>query len=183
MDSPCDRAAALQAISALIADLQSAYDDRDRAMAQHLGVGRTDLRCLDILVREGPASAAELAPRLHLTPGSMSTLVQRLEAARYVHRQDDPDHGRRKIIAVTEHLIKRIVPLVAHLANNGAQHLDPFSDAEVTTIHRYLSAEVARQQHNAAAAALEPGRPKASRPALDHTSPQTLASFNSWGSQ
>lgn len=153
-----DRTETLAQIGTLVAALQGAYDDRDRAMAEQLGVGRTDLRCLDILVREGPATAATLAPRLHLTPGSMSTLVQRLELARYVRRDDDPHHGRRKIIAVTEHLIDQIVPLVAHRADEGAQYLEPFSDDEITTIHRYLSAEVTRQNRDAAAVRAQPSQ-------------------------
>lgn len=145
MNDECERNQTLTLISDLVADLQGAYDDRDRAMADHLGVGRTDLRCLDLLVRQGPASAAQLGPLLHLTRGSMSTLVSRLEIAGYVRRHDDPDHGSRKIIAVTEHLINQITPLVAHLADHGAQHLKSFNNDDLHTIRAYLSGEVARQ--------------------------------------
>jgi hypothetical protein len=33
------------AIADALAELQGAYEDRDRALADYLGVGRTDLRC------------------------------------------------------------------------------------------------------------------------------------------
>lgn len=150
MDRERERSETLAAISSLVADLQGAYDDRDRAMADHLGIGRTDLRCLDLLVRQGPASAAQLGPRLHLTRGSMSTLVGRLEADGYIQRHEDPEHGSRKIIAVTEHLIEQITPLVAHLAEEGARHLEPFNNNHLSTIRAYLSAEVTRQNRNTA---------------------------------
>ena len=140
-----NRTAAIEAISALSAELQGAYDDRDRALADRLGVGRTDLRCLDILIRGGPTTAARLGPQLHLTRGSMTTLVQRLEAARYVERRADPGHGRRKIIAPTAHLIEQLTPLTADLARQGASRLDDFTDAQLATIDRYLRDTVARQ--------------------------------------
>lgn len=140
-----DRAAAVRAISALSAELQGAYDDRDRALADRLGIGRTDLRCLDILIREGPTTASHLGPRLHLTRGSMTTLVQRLEAARYIERRADPAHGRRKIIAPTAHLVELLNPLTADLARLGSRRLDGFTNSQLDTIHRYLSDTVARQ--------------------------------------
>lgn len=144
MSSTITRASALRSIARLVAELQGAYDDRDRALAEHLGVGRTDLRCLDLLVREGPATAAHLAPRLHLTPGSMSALVHRLEAARYVSREDDPDHGRRRIVAVTPLLVERIRPVVGDRAAQGARRLARFNEAELTTIQAFLEGELAR---------------------------------------
>ncbi|WP_279580101.1 MarR family winged helix-turn-helix transcriptional regulator [Fodinicola feengrottensis] len=47
-------------------------------------------------MREGPQTASQLGARLHLTRGSMTTLVDRLERAGYATRHDDPQHGRRK---------------------------------------------------------------------------------------
>lgn len=52
-----------------MADLQAAYDDRDRALAEHLGIGRTYLRCLDLIMRGGPQTASGLGAQLHLTRG------------------------------------------------------------------------------------------------------------------
>jgi DNA-binding MarR family transcriptional regulator len=140
-----DRDALVAAIGTATAELQGAYDDRDRALAERLGIGRTDLRCLDLLIREGPTTAARLGPRLHLTRGSMTSLVQRLENARYIDRHDDPDHGRRRIIAASAHLVARITPLVADLASQGARQLEQFDTAELDTIHRYLQGTLARQ--------------------------------------
>lgn len=56
----------------------------------------------------------------------------------------------RKIIAVTEHLVDQITPLVAHLAEEGARHLEPFSNDHLNTIRAYLSAEIARQNRTTA---------------------------------
>src|SRR5258708_34663936 len=107
------------AVGAALADLQAAYDDRDRAMAEALGVNRTDLRCLDLIVRGGPQTATELGTRLHLTRGSMTTLIDRLEHAGYVRRHDDPEHGRRKLVTPTRKLIEAITPLLNPAIKNG----------------------------------------------------------------
>src|SRR5664279_2154720 len=77
--------------------LQSAVDALDEAVAGNLGINRTDLRCLDELMRAEQAGPAWLADRLGLTSGSMTTLLDRLERAGYVTRSPDPG-DRRKVV-------------------------------------------------------------------------------------
>ncbi len=133
-----DRAALTADVSATLAGLQAAYDDRDRALAQALGVNRTDLRCLDLIVRGGPQTATELADRLHLTRGSMTTLVDRLEQAGYVQRHDDPHHGRRKLVTPTRALLDALGPLLGPAIENGRARLEKYTDAELRLILRFL---------------------------------------------
>jgi DNA-binding MarR family transcriptional regulator len=140
-----DRAALTSAIGAALADLQAAYDDRDRAMAESLGVNRTDLRCLDLIVRGGPRTATELAARMHLTRGSMTTLIDRLEEAGYVERQDDPRHGRRKLINPTPALMAAISPMVERAVANGQARLARYTDSELRLILEFLHATHAGQ--------------------------------------
>lgn len=135
-----NRGALTAAIGAALADLQAAYDDRDRAMAEALGINRTDLRCLDLIVRDGPRTATELAARMHLTRGSMTTLIDRLEAAGYVQRQDDPQHGRRKLIIPTAALMDAISPLLKPAIENGQARLAKYTDAELRLILDFLRA-------------------------------------------
>jgi DNA-binding MarR family transcriptional regulator len=126
------------AVGAALADLQAAYDDRDRAMAEALGVNRTDLRCLDLIVRAGPQTATELGARLHLTRGSMTTLIDRLQQAGYVERRDDPHHGRRKLITPTETLFEALRPLLKAAIGNGHARLAKYEDAELALILDFL---------------------------------------------
>jgi DNA-binding MarR family transcriptional regulator len=124
----------VSAIGEALAELQSAYDDRDRALAEYLGVGRADLRCLDLVVRHGPQTASALSAQLHLTRGSMTTLIDRLERAGYAKRHDDPEHGKRKLIAPTPKLVAAITPAITVARKRGSRTLRGKSDAELQAI-------------------------------------------------
>ena len=135
---PLDRASLTAAVGAALADLQAAYDDRDRALAAALGINRTDLRCLDLIVRGGPQTASELGARLHLTRGSMTTLIDRLERAGYAQRRDDPHHGRRKLVTPTDALFEALGPLLKPAIDNGHARLAKYRDAELALIFDFL---------------------------------------------
>jgi len=72
-----------------------AMDLFDEGAARHLGLGRSDLRALNLL-EHGPLSAAVLADRLGLTRTSVTALVDRLVHAGFASRSPDP-HDRRSI--------------------------------------------------------------------------------------
>jgi DNA-binding MarR family transcriptional regulator len=74
----------------------------DAAIAELLGVNRTDLFCLDILARLGTVSAGRLAEESRLTTGAVTSVLDRLERAGYVRRLDDPTDRRRVLIETTD---------------------------------------------------------------------------------
>lgn len=76
-----------------------AMDLFDDAACAALGIGRSDLRALNLL-EHGPLSAAVLADRLALSRASVTSLVDRLEAAGYVSRTPDPVDRRAVRIAL-----------------------------------------------------------------------------------
>jgi DNA-binding MarR family transcriptional regulator len=80
---------------------QTATDRYDQAVADALGVNRTDMRCLDLLEREGPASAGALAEGCGLTSGAMTAALDRLERAGYVRRVRDTGDRRRVLVELT----------------------------------------------------------------------------------
>ena len=67
---------------------QAAVDALDDAAAANLGINRTDLRCIDVLLQEpdGSAIPARLAERLGISTGSVTALIDRLERLGYVAR-------------------------------------------------------------------------------------------------
>src|SRR5579864_4627202 len=69
-----------------------------QAAAQQLGIAPTDLECLAVLQDLGPASAGQLAEVLGLTTGAITGVVDRLVAAGFVARDNDPDDRRRVIV-------------------------------------------------------------------------------------
>jgi DNA-binding MarR family transcriptional regulator len=77
---------------------QSATDRFDQAVADALGANRTDMRCLDVLEREGQLSAGALAEQTGLTSGAMTAALDRLERAGYARRVRDSADRRRVLV-------------------------------------------------------------------------------------
>ncbi|HYB24362.1 MAG TPA: MarR family transcriptional regulator [Solirubrobacteraceae bacterium] len=80
---------------------QNATDRFDQAVADALGVNRTDMRCMDVLDRDGPVSAGRLAQATGLTSGAITTVLDRLERAGYARRLSDPSDRRRVLVELT----------------------------------------------------------------------------------
>jgi DNA-binding MarR family transcriptional regulator len=79
---------------------QSATDRFDQAVAEAIGVNRTDMRCLDVLTREGRVTAGRLAGETGLTSGAMTTALDRLEGRGLVRRIRDATDRRRVLVEV-----------------------------------------------------------------------------------
>jgi DNA-binding MarR family transcriptional regulator len=77
---------------------QNATARFDQAVAHALGVNRTDMRCLDILEREGPVPAGRLAEATGLTSGAITTVLDRLERGGFARRVADPGDRRRVLV-------------------------------------------------------------------------------------
>jgi DNA-binding MarR family transcriptional regulator len=80
---------------------QNATDRFDQAVADAIGLNRTDMRCLDVLQREGPATAGRLAEATGLTSGAMTTALDRLERMGYARRTRDTADRRRVLVEIT----------------------------------------------------------------------------------
>jgi DNA-binding MarR family transcriptional regulator len=80
---------------------QSATDRFDQAVADALGLNRTDMRCMDVIEREGAVPAGRLADVTGLTTGAITTALDRLERAGYARRVSDPSDRRRVLVELT----------------------------------------------------------------------------------
>lgn len=80
--------------------LGTAMDLFERAASRALDINRSDLHALNAL-EHGPLSHGDLAGRLGLTSGTVTTLVDRLVDAGYVERHADPKDRRRSEVALT----------------------------------------------------------------------------------
>ncbi len=82
-------------------ELRRSGDQLDEAVALQFGLNRTDLRCLGILYRRGRVTAGELAEESGLTPGAITTVLDRLERGGYANRVPDPADRRRVLVVST----------------------------------------------------------------------------------
>jgi DNA-binding MarR family transcriptional regulator len=69
------------------------------AVGARLGVTAVDQRALALIAGKGPLTAGELAREIHLTPGAVTGVADRLERAGLVRREPDPGDRRRVVIS------------------------------------------------------------------------------------
>src|SRR5690348_1387301 len=70
-----------------------------QAAAAKYGLGITDMKALGALMQEGPMTAGQIAKRLSLTSGAVTSLIDRLERRDFARRAPDPN-DRRKVIVI-----------------------------------------------------------------------------------
>jgi DNA-binding MarR family transcriptional regulator len=80
---------------------QLATDRFDQAVADALGLNRSDMRCLDVIDREGPVTAGRLAETTGLTTGAITTVLDRLEGRGLARRVRDESDRRRVLVEMT----------------------------------------------------------------------------------
>lgn len=81
----------------VIRELGHALDRFDEAASRAMGLGRSDLRALNVL-EHGPLPSGEIAARLGLTTGSVTALVDRLIQGGYVSRHPSLEDRRKVLI-------------------------------------------------------------------------------------
>jgi DNA-binding MarR family transcriptional regulator len=117
---------------------QQGTDALDQAASELLGVNRTDLRCIDIVLQRGQLSAGELAVAAGLSPGAVTTALDRLERAGYARRVRDPDDRRRVLVQPTEVIAERSHAIWGPLAADGATLVERFSAGDLRAIAEFL---------------------------------------------
>jgi DNA-binding MarR family transcriptional regulator len=117
---------------------QAAVDAMDEAVAGHLGVNRTDLRCLDVLMQVGSATPGQLATELGLTTGSVTAMLDRLARLGYLTRRPDPGDRRKVTVVPTPEAQRRAGALYGPLAEQGDRELSRYTQAELEVIIDYL---------------------------------------------
>ncbi|MCC5577274.1 MarR family transcriptional regulator [Microtetraspora sp. AC03309] len=68
------------------------------AIAERLGINVTDWRCLELLLRTGPANPTRLAQHTGMSSAAIAQILRRLERAGLVVRRPDPSDGRRTLV-------------------------------------------------------------------------------------
>ena len=88
MSSPLPaREQLVQQIDRALRELSTSTVLAATAIAQKVGMGPNDLRCGELLVRNGPMTAGELAKATGLTTGAITGIVDRLEKAGWAQRR------------------------------------------------------------------------------------------------
>jgi DNA-binding MarR family transcriptional regulator len=127
-----------------------ANDIADQAVADYLGINRTDARCLDIIERLGGVSAGRLARESGLSTGAVTTVLDRLERAGYARRVPDPGDRRRVLVEITPATRQANEELYAPLVEAASEQLSRYSDEELELLRDYHRASRAVTEAHAA---------------------------------
>lgn len=90
-----------RAVTALRGLLQ-AGDRYRHQVAQHFGLGWTEVQAIGHLLSADELGQSELAHRLHITSGAATALVDRLERNELAARHPHPQDRRQSIIRLTD---------------------------------------------------------------------------------
>jgi len=108
------------------------------AMSEKLGLGPVDGKAYDLVLRRGPMTAGELGMATGLTSGSVTALIDRLEAGGYVHRQRGEKDRRKVYVHADPAKMAAFAPLMAEfLGGMDALHAS-YDDAALQLLADYM---------------------------------------------
>ncbi len=133
-----DRVALFGRLFELDRESQRQNDRFDQAVADYLGVSRTEAHCLDVLEQFGPMTAGRLSELSRLTTGAITKVVDRLENAGYVSRVRDPADRRRVIVDLTPKLRRLAGKLYEIPESLMAEFQAQFSERDLRVLIAYF---------------------------------------------
>ncbi|HMK92459.1 MAG TPA: MarR family transcriptional regulator [Thermoleophilia bacterium] len=133
-----DKDRLIDEVDAELNELRRTADRLDEVVAAQFGVNRTDLRCLGILYRRGRVTAGQLAEESGLTPGAITTVLDRLERSGYANRVADPTDRRRVLVTSTVATRELGARVFGELELASRARLEPLDEGSVELIRDYL---------------------------------------------
>lgn len=109
------------------------------AVAERLGLGPTDHKCLDLLRERGAMTGSELAAITGLTTGAITGVVARLERAGYLRREPDPEDGRKQTLYPALERVEDIKDVFEPIREDMAAMLKAFDAHQLTAIAEFLT--------------------------------------------
>lgn len=109
----------------------------DAAAAARLKVNETDLRCA-FLLSQRPLTAKELAEATGLTPGAVTTVLDRLESAGLARRRHDANDRRRVQVELTAEARRKIEELWGPMVADGLTMMRRYSVSDLELIREFI---------------------------------------------
>jgi len=110
-----------------------------QAVSERFGLSSSDLECLDLALLSGGATAGEFAKATGLTTGAITGVIDRLERAGYVRRENDPTDRRKVIVRARPTMTRRIAPLYDSLQREMTALWSEYSDQQLAVILDFLT--------------------------------------------
>ena len=110
-----------------------------QAVAERLGLGPTDHKCLDLLRERGAMTGSDLAAITDLTTGAITGVVARLERAGYLRREPDPHDRRQQILSPVLERMRDIQHVFGPIRKDVATLLERFDTHQLAAIAEFLA--------------------------------------------
>ena len=111
-----------------------------QVIAQTVGLGATDTRCLDLIFTDpdGTVTAGRLAQLSGLTTGAITHILDRLEKRGFIERVRDTEDRRKVFVRVREKSLKPLLPKYEALGKAYSTLVEPYTDSELGLILDYM---------------------------------------------
>jgi DNA-binding MarR family transcriptional regulator len=113
-----------------------------QAAATKNSLSITDSKTISTIMQEGPMTAGELAERLHLTTGAITSVIDRLERAGYAARVSDPNDRRKVIVHVRIKKVEKIGKLYESMGTAFQTILDTYTISELEFLIKHYRASI-----------------------------------------
>jgi DNA-binding MarR family transcriptional regulator len=148
---------------------QTAVERMDSAFFESLGVNRTDGRCLDVIDQRPGITAGELAAAVGLSPGAVTTALDRLEERGFVVRERDDGDRRRVTLSLTPEANRLAWEAYGPLGELGRPLIETMSDKDLAAVIRFLRGGTQINEQRAGELVESPTPPDRPRPEADAT--------------
>jgi DNA-binding MarR family transcriptional regulator len=126
------------ALAEAMRNYQVALDVFDDAVANKLGLNRTDFRCVDILDQYQPMTAGSLAQATRLTSGAITFALDRLERAGFVRRIRDEADRRKVLVELVPAAQRQAARLHQPMVRDARAAMAKYSPDELAVICDFL---------------------------------------------
>lgn len=110
-------------------------------IARSLGLNVVDLQTLGFIARGGgPVSPSQLAETTGMPTSTITRVIDRLEAAGYVHRHPDPADRRRIKVIIDPDRYTEVASRYEGITTRLGDMHSQFTHSELDTVVRYLDA-------------------------------------------
>lgn len=106
------------------------------------GLGITDMKALSALLQEGPMTAGQLARRLSLTTGAVTSVIDRLQRQGLVRRAPDADDRRRVIVMVDQERLASGPNVYASMGEAFYRLFETYSTERLEFLVRFYEASI-----------------------------------------
>jgi len=113
-----------------------------RALAEHLGVGASELAtllALEHLRRKGDVSVSAIANHLHIAAANITSTLSRLESLRWIRKQPHAKDVRRLCITLTPKALSALAALHVTLDKVNEAWFGSMKSEDLATVIAFLS--------------------------------------------